>query len=474
MNMSKKKGSINPYLNNSNMNESTNPNLFNIGQNINRDLNNERFSTENTDMFNTSRMAFNNTMNNDNNISNRNPFCIPTNTNQDNSNIMIPSEIMHVNNSINIRPNTQNQNFQNQNNIINFQNPNYVININDSNINNNNNNINLAKNKNQYVSNPKTGYIPNYEKPLLIGLKNLGGRSYLNSVLQFIASIKLLANYFLDPKHQFNKKVEENKNFRLSFVIQRLCTHIYPLNGEGEIYKSDNVKQILGEKNIVYRDNKEKNPNDLICFLLNQLHEELSQDSCGNSIVSDYFNWSQIKSFKCVNCPNETIDFQNFFTFELNLNGYYKKDITIEDCLYSYENSSIKNSFCSRCKSYNCKINSKIDLSPKIFIFLLDINHPNNINFILEKKINIEKFIKQKDISPVNYELSGIVFFDFNKNKYNALCVSPIDNNWYLFDDENVNQFDIDNFINSYIKYKMYKFSILLYSSISNNDLIFN
>ena len=90
MNMSKNKGSINPYLNNSNMNESTNPNLFNIGQNINRDLNNERFSTENTDMFNTSRMAFNNTMNNDNNISNRNPFCIPTNTNQDNSNIMIP------------------------------------------------------------------------------------------------------------------------------------------------------------------------------------------------------------------------------------------------------------------------------------------------------------------------------------------------------------------------------------------------
>ena len=196
MNMSKKKGSINPYLNNSNMNESTNPNLFNIGQNINRDLNNERFSTENTDMFNTSRMAFNNTMNNDNNISNRNPFCIPTNTYQDNSNIMIPSEIMHVNNSINIRPNTQNQNFQNQNNIINFQNPNYMINNNDSNI-NNNNNINLAKNKNQYVSNPKTGYIPNYEKPSLIGLKNLGGRSYLNSVLGIVFSFSILFFIFL-------------------------------------------------------------------------------------------------------------------------------------------------------------------------------------------------------------------------------------------------------------------------------------
>ena len=37
---------------------------------------------------------------------------------------MIPSEIMHINNNINIRSNTLNQDFQNQNNIINFQNPN--------------------------------------------------------------------------------------------------------------------------------------------------------------------------------------------------------------------------------------------------------------------------------------------------------------------------------------------------------------
>jgi len=37
---------------------------------------------------------------------------------------MIQSEIMYINNNINIRSNTRNQNFQNQNNIINFQNPN--------------------------------------------------------------------------------------------------------------------------------------------------------------------------------------------------------------------------------------------------------------------------------------------------------------------------------------------------------------
>jgi hypothetical protein len=37
---------------------------------------------------------------------------------------MIQSEIMYINNNINIRSNTRNQNFQNQNNIINFQNSN--------------------------------------------------------------------------------------------------------------------------------------------------------------------------------------------------------------------------------------------------------------------------------------------------------------------------------------------------------------
>ena len=148
------------------------------------------------------------------------------------------------------------------------------------------------------------------------------------------------------------------------------------------------------------------------------------------------------------------------------------QNITISDCLEFYELNQIKhNIFCKFCKSYNdMTLWNKIYATPNYFVFLLYENE--NINFILEQKLNLEKFIDSKDKKlPTNYELSGIVFFDKKKNKYNALCVSPIDKNWYLYDDENVQKLDIKSFIFFYNNNNMntYQICILLYNSINKN-----
>ena len=52
--------------------------------------------------------------------------------------------------------------------------------------------------------------------------------------------------------------------------------------------------------------------------------------------------------------------------------------------------------------------------------------------------------------------------------KYNAFCVSPVDKNWYLYDNENVQLTLFDEFINSYNNNKFYKPFILLYNGIIN------
>ena len=79
--------------------------------------------------------------------------------------------------------------------------------------------------------------------------------------------------------------------------------------------------------------------------------------------------------------------------------------------------------------------------------------------------MHLKKYIKNNNINK-NYELNGIVFFDINKNKYNALCVSPVDKKWYLYDDERVELADYDNFIrqeyNNTVNYQPY---ILLYKN---------
>ena len=94
---------------------------------------------------------------------------------------------------------------------------------------------------------------------------------------------------------------------------------------------------------------------------------------------------------------------------------------------------------------------NKIYSSPNFFLFLLDLKENKNINFIIEPRINLEKFIENKT-TPTKYELNGIVFFDLIKNKYNALCISPVDKRWYLFDDKNVDLFDFNDFNNFYVK----------------------
>ena len=68
------------------------------------------------------------------------------------------------------------------------------------------------------------------------------------------------------------------------------------------------------------------------------------------------------------------------------------------------------------------------------------------------------------------YELNGIVFFDINKNKYNALCVSPVDKMWYLFDDENIELFNFEIFIGMYINDKNFIPYILVYNNVEKKE----
>ena len=74
--------------------------------------------------------------------------------------------------------------------------------------------------------------------------------------------------------------------------------------------------------------------------------------------------------------------------------------------------------------------------------------------------------MENKD-APSAYEIGGIVFLDKNKNKYITLCLSPMDQFWYLYEDEMVKKYDYDYFIeNEYNNKNIYKPCILLYKTL--------
>jgi ubiquitin C-terminal hydrolase len=312
------------------------------------------------------------------------------------------------------------------------------------------------------------------------GLVNLGDSSYLNAVLQLLGNIKNLANYFLVPENQ--KMLNDNIKYKpLSFVIYRLFTHLYPKEeNKGEIYKPDALKKMLGYLNVVYRTDKKRNPNELICFILDTLHKELNTKNPNNpkqtpdmsdkdkfinveitnfnnsndSVISNSFNWFEIKECKCNKCKKAVYNFNSFNTFEFDISGCYqlnKKPITLNDCINFYCQQKQRNLFCNSCKNKsNMSITSDIYNARDILIFSLNRGNLDKnllkIPFNLEYMVNLKSFITNSN-SPKYYDLIGIasVFMKEQNCDYVAFCKS--NNQWFLFEDENINEIQWDSIL---------------------------
>ena len=308
----------------------------------------------------------------------------------------------------------------------------------------------------------------NENKIIKTCLKNNGETYYLNSILQNLANIEYLKNYFLNDNN--SKNIENNsKQSPLSYVTQRIFHNFYIKRNEK--YSLKMFSQILASINLVYASKKSRNVNKCFIFILNTLHNELNKikdppekktfnkydrneainygiinfKNTNDSIISDIFNWSKITEINCTQCGQITYDFSYYNIFQLNLLEFKKvierNYFTIYDII-NYELTKKEESNCENCQN-QVKFNkvSLIYSSSKIFVFFLENGDFNeellNIKFILEEVINLNKFIENEN-SPKKYELIGIISTNINDKKYHSFCKSFEDQQWYHFNDETV------------------------------------
>ena len=413
-----------------------------------------------------------------------------------------------------------NNNYDNNNNNKNNNNNNNNDNNNNNSINNNNNN---NDNNYNYQQNklPEDGPIQylyyKYNKIFpKIGLENKDNTSYLNAILNILGNTEELAVYFLNPikiEYFDNKKTE----MPLSYELKNFFQNYYPKqNNIMHNNTYDPSSLLLKVKR--FTENELTNPNFFLKDLFSNLNFELipqykdkevsiikkfdKQNSINNSIklfeeknkspIFDIFSFYKICESKCFNCNKDIEKYiykdisylylKNSFTFKLDISDYYsaleKKDcyLKIEECL-DFQTEKYKESLKSLCKE--CKqrksIISKIYSSPKIFLFLLDrgnnLDEKNNellkIPFLIEEKLDLQKFIEDKN-SPTKYELVGIVSIKLGDKKYITICKSPIDNNWYYFNDIKVQIIEYDNVFKTINNSKYYSPCILAYKSIKD------
>ena len=508
---------LNAMNNNNQMNMNIMSNLNNNNE-INNPMSfpNPNMNENAMDKMQMSNQIINNQMENLNNqISHGNQFNMNSNqVNQFSNNPFANDKNQNMGQNFNQNPDNQNmnQNFnQNPNNQNNNQiNPNPAQNVINPNpiqnpkpIQGQNPNFNQLQNPAAFPpqiqpQNNVPFTFSRYKKAAKTGLKNLGDTSYLNSVLQLLGTVRELARYFVNPK---NEKffVDNINNASLSFVIYRLFTHFYPYPEENQrqIYSLDTLFQVLGNINQVYNSKKRRNPNDRIFFLLNFIHREINLKKTkyltnmnhtdkeqvtkisfedflksNESIISTNFFWFELKTQRCSGCNKDLYYFNSYETFELDLayclsQRNNNNPLTIATCLQfqSYKNQK---SFCELCNSYHqMNINNKIYYSPNYFVFSLSREGNSNllnIPFYLEYNIDIDPFLEAKQ-SFKKYELHAVVSLNRNNNKYVCFGQSPVDKQWYLYDDENVDNIDINNVFDLHNNKWAYIPCILLYKS---------
>jgi ubiquitin C-terminal hydrolase len=466
---------------------------------------------------------------NDNDLNKKNNLGCNNQNNIQNNDQIISNNIINQNN---IQNNNINQNFMqndmnNNNQKINIENQNQNMiqkafsknnqqniistnpkNINDQkNINNHNNmgdksnhKINSLEHKNNIIPNSNNEYsFSRYTKAPKTGLKNLGDTSYLNSILQILGCFRHFSSYFLKPSNG-NYFIKNVQNYKLAFVIHRLFIHFYPYpeKDKSEIYNPYYVLQTINHENIIYKTKKRRNPNDLISYILNTLHNELNEfknnnikniiqnfndikyvpqgvkniSSSNKSMIYNQFNWYELKKIKCNECHIPIYNCNSFNIFELDILrtfNYCQRFITIKDCLQYYNSERLQNLICEKCKRKTDHTGiTTIYCSPNNFIFSLDRKDLDqnllNIQFNIEEKININNFVYNKGCL-TQYQLIGIVSYSTTENKYVSFCMSPVDSQWYMYNDENVQMIQLNQIISSHNINRQYIPCLLAYKS---------
>ena len=149
---------------------------------------------------------------------------------------------------------------------------------------------------------------------------------------------------------------------------------------------------------------------------------------------------------------------QNLFNFRIQMQNNNLVDIN--DCfLYNQkiENFTGENSmYCNKCnKQCNASYQTKLYTTPEILIIVLNRGKGIEFNVKLEfwEDLNLYNFIEVKQFG-FNYKLIGVVTHmgeSGGSGHFIAYCRSPIDENWYKYNDDLVTKvYDVNKEIINY------------------------
>jgi len=341
-----------------------------------------------------------------------------------------------------------------------------------------------------------------YMQPTLIGLNNIGATCFMNSTLQCLSQTKDITNYFLNEKNKDriinnNIAIKNNYEYQLSPIFLELIQKLWEINGPNS-FSPNTFMNTINNMNPLFKSGQAGDAKDFIIFVLEQLHKELKQsininfqDENGTlnqydknsainyffndfkkecSIISDIFFGFNETTNECLYCKNiynskglngpicYNYGIFNCLIFPLEevknmknmQNNFINNNIvTLYDCFYYNQKSDYftgdNRNYCNVCKQlYDSIYMSKIFVSPKILVIILNRGRGNiyDVKLDFNEIIDITQFVQQKDCPQLIYNLYGVITHIGQSGPnahFVASCKSPIDNQWYRYNDAFVN-----------------------------------
>jgi hypothetical protein len=178
-----------------------------------------------------------------------------------------------------------------------------------------------------------------------------------------------------------------------------------------------------------------------------------------NSIITKIFYSEQSSRLECNKCHIAKLSFNiiSFLIFPLEKVRLYlekKKfgnfeNVTLDDCFEQNEEKEVlcgvNNIYCNNCNSSeNAVTFNKLYNCPEVLTIIL--NRGKGLEFDVQFKfplfLDISKYVTDKNSNP-KYELIGIITHlgeSSMSGHFIAYCKSPNDNNWYCYNDAQVNK----------------------------------
>ena len=327
----------------------------------------------------------------------------------------------------------------------NYLNPLYGNNIQEENI-----NIRRHKSTDKRDLNPRTS--PLIRSQVLYGankpkgLQNIGATCYMNATLQCFFHCKKLTKYLSSERYLDDNITIPRYSITSEYI--KLVKELLYKNGQTD-YAPYDFKEILGQKNPLFKGIAANDSKDLILFLEEEMAKEL--------VIRKKNNFYRSNSYGGSNIVDQTDEIR---TFKEAVNEFSRETSIIKDLFYFMIKTE---TYCQNCKAkmYNFQVMNFL-----IFPLQKTYNDSKNMNnnFMLNNIMNT--------MNMNNMNMMNNMYGNFNNNFIQMNNNIPFLNNMnmnYNMNSNSVPNFNnMNNMINQNMKFNMNGKSLQNFNNMNN------